>query len=215
MLEELQEPKDTPPLEPDSGLIKKERRQDKPTAGHESQRISGEIHICLEDLNKALGEVSWYLRIKTREHAPIPENGLYLEHDGSLFTCQEANVQGWTFRLKVAGTQPLSLAPASSFDWEKDAVFKDGGNGWTARLKGRPVRVFVSGSNESLRGWVEEKTLSYNTEFLVACHQDYEAVIERWGQHCGLKKLNVAGLPDQWVLFEGKNATESCRGVDD
>jgi hypothetical protein len=111
--------------------------------------------------------------------------------------------------------QPQKLFNAASLDWFTGAKFEDKKNKWWATLKGDPVRLFLSGYRERLHGWIESQLLERNCEFIVACHTSKIEDVHQWGNSCCVKFAQILahGLPDEWSLFEGASACESCDGI--
>jgi hypothetical protein len=168
------------------------------------------LRICIETEDTFLRTATYCLRVKTNQQ--IPEDGLLLEYEGTTYTCKEANEPSWTTRLRENSSSP-PFDP-SRLDWITGAIFEDRRNNWVARLRGTPVRLFMQRPLESISGWIECSQLAYNSEFIVACHQDYTNKVETWGETCALRRIDVAGLPADWTLYMGKDVKESCPGVD-
>ncbi len=171
------------------------------------------MRICIENIDKFLRTVDCRLRIKTNRQ--IPEGGLFLDYNGSTYTCAESREPGWTTRVKKEDTFPSTYFDASGLDWTKGATFEDHENNWVVRFKGEPVRLFMQSPLESITGWIEHSQLAYHNRFFVACNRDWLREVETWGETCGtFHRVDVSDLPTAWALLEGQDATKSCPGVD-
>jgi small nuclear ribonucleoprotein (snRNP)-like protein len=177
------------------------------------QKTDVRMHICLENIDMLSRTVNCRARIKTNRE--IPEDGLFLDEDESTYTCKESLEPSWTTRLRKDSTSSSAFFDAARLDWVKGAIFRDHENNWVARLKGAPVRLFMQRPLQSITGWIEHSQLAYHSEFVIACHRDWLGKVETWGETCGvLKRSYVSGLPANWVLLEGKDATASSPGID-
>ena len=184
-----------------------------PTSGSDHTSSQVGLRICLE-LNSVSGTIASTLRLKTNR--PFPDNGLEFEYDGQMVSCRETVPPNWSTKLTNISIQPPRQLDAATVNWSKVAKFEDKENGWSARLKGTDVRLFLQGNREGLPGWVESQRLERNCEFMVACRDSRVADVQRWGTDCCEKfeEQSLQGLPSGWSIFEGRSAHESCEGVD-
>ncbi|MGD0784317.1 MAG: hypothetical protein ABR969_00685 [Sedimentisphaerales bacterium] len=171
------------------------------------------LRICM-NYDDVAQEVKYYLRFKTGKF--FPEEGLHFErnNDYRVYSCMET-FQGWSTPLKYNENNSIKRLDAVSVDWILGENFIDKENGWRAKLRGAKTRLFRLGT-DSLPDWVESQMLERGIEFYIAsCGPDIEA-IRNWGsKYCErFKELKVLGLPQGWTLFYGKNARESCNGID-
>jgi len=171
------------------------------------------LRICLK-LNRVSGTIASTLRLKTNR--PFPDNGLEFEYDRQIVSCRETVPPNWSTKLMNTSIQPPRPLDAATVNWSKVAKFEDKENKWSARLKGTDVRLFLPGNREGLQGWVESQRLERNCKFMVACSDSRVVDVQRWGTDCceNFEEQSFQGLPRGWLLFEGRNARESCEGVD-
>jgi hypothetical protein len=176
-------------------------------------RVQAGLRICL-NLDSVARVVKSYLRFKTTRM--FPEGGLHFRYkiDECKWSCEEAFC-GWSKPLRKSDTIPLERLDASLFDWSNGIRLEDIENGWYAYLRSEKTRLFRINLN-GLPDWVETQRLERNIEFLVACYLEDIDKVKGWGaNHCEkFEEKNFSGLPSGWKLFYGKNATESCPGID-
>jgi hypothetical protein len=177
---------------------------------HRATRPGG-LRICL-NIDSVSNTVRSYLRFKSNR--PIPDDGLNFQvpYDSKILSCYET-CNNWSSVLKVNQSIPFD---ASLLDWSTSLKLRDTEKNWQATLKGANVRLFINGRREGLNDWIEYQRLERNCEFLVAALASVSETIENWGsQYCDeFQKKTYSGLPDGWTLFYGKNAKQSCEGID-
>jgi hypothetical protein len=124
-------------------------------------------------------------------------------------------VQGWSSPLKYNVDDSIKTLDAVSIDWIQGENFIDKENEWRAKLRGTMTRLFRLGIDR-LPDWVESQMLERGIDFYIVSSGLDPEKIRNWGvKFCEqFKELKVSGLPHGWVLFYGKNASESCNGVD-
>jgi hypothetical protein len=170
------------------------------------------LRICLHEDTLAK-KVNTYLRFKTNR--AIPDTGLNFLYSecNKILTCFEAS-QYWSSPLKDQASS--KSFDASSVNWIIGFQIKDIENNWNAKLKGARVRLFLPGKREGLADWIEVHHLERQGEFLVAAYSDVVDNIKTWGSNfCeSFYEKGYLGLPSGWALFYGKNATQSCNGID-
>jgi hypothetical protein len=170
------------------------------------------LRICIhEDILSKKMEA--YFRFKTNRKMPEAELNFIWAIGNKTLTCFESNAN-WSSPLKE---QPSSrIFNASSISWTEAFELKDLENNWQAKLHGAHIRVFIPGKNEGLPDWIESHHLERQTEFLVAANSDEVGKITAWGSgHCErFYEKSHDGLPPGWSMYFGKNATNSCAGVD-
>ena len=170
------------------------------------------LRVCLNE-DSLSRKVNTYLRLKTNR--AIPDAGLE-------FTCSQLNKVLTCFETSANWSTPLrdqasaKYFDASSVNWNDGLQMKDIENGWRAKLKGASVRLFLPGKREGMPDWIESHHLERQIEFLVAVNSGMTDKIKNWGsQSCeSFVAKDDLGLPSGWSLFYGKNATNSCDGVD-
>ncbi len=172
------------------------------------------LRICLE-LDRVSGMITSNLRLKTNR--PFPDNGLDFEYAGQIFSCKETVPPNWSTKLINHGVQPRQLFDAATIDWTRGLRLEDREKHWRAALKASYVRLFLRGDREGLPGWIESQHLERGCEFIVACHSNTVAIIQRWGiNSCDkFEQKSFQGLPHGLSLFEGRGARESCKNIDE
>jgi len=179
-----------------------------------SQKVHTGLRICLL-LDSVARQVTSYFRFKTTR--PFPEDGLDLKYndDNRIWYCVE-EYGGWSKPIRHYDKDGSSIRlSASLFDWTKGAHLVDEENRWHARLRGRDTRLFRL-KIDGLPDWIETQKLERNIEFLIACQGDDIVKVINWGKDCCevFEDLSFSGLPQEWRMFHGKNASESCPGID-
>lgn len=171
------------------------------------------LRLCVK-LDLLAASSSVYVRFKTSRM--FPEDGLHFKrkHDVSVWFCREAH-QGWSTPLKDIISEPPVKLNGTALDWNDGVQFVDGENHWRARLRGAKARLFRKGI-DGLPDWVETQKLERGMEFLVACSRELNEKVKEWGsKNCKrFEHRQVSGLPSEWVLYYGKNASNSCPGID-
>lgn len=169
------------------------------------------FRTCIElDRTKKRAVIS--LRLKTVR--PYPDNGLEFKVDGRTLTCIETVPEGWSTKLvEIPGSSPFD---PSELNWLEDWTFTDPENGWNITYKKSNIRVFLSGDEEGIPGFIESQRLSRNCEFRIICHESIARSVKEWGQKSckSFSELTYEGIPTGWTLFEGKGAIESCQDID-
>jgi hypothetical protein len=171
------------------------------------------MRICMSH-DAVAQEAECCLRFKAGR--PFPEEGLQFErkNDSRVYFCMET-FQGWSTPLKYNENDSVRRLDAASVDWVRGENFIDKENGWRAKLRSTTTRLFRL-NMDGLPGWIESQRLERGIEFYVASCGPYTETIRNWGiKSCErFKELGVSGLPHGWALFYGKNAKESCNGID-
>lgn len=171
------------------------------------------LRICLHT-DLLSGSIYSYLRFKTNKL--FPDEGLSFQYakDNTVLVCSEA-YKGWSTSLKDSSTISPKLFDAAKLDWGEETVLTDSEHHWRAKLRPSSIRLFRLHLDD-LPDWVETQSLDRGIEFMVACKQREIDVLLKWGkENCAnFEKKEVKGLPPGWVLFFGKNATQSCSGID-
>ncbi len=180
-------------------------------ASRVSYNIQSGLRLCIET-DSVSKRADVFLRLKTNRQ--YPEEGLRFsstEFEGVLF-CKEAS-QGWS---KVIRMEDGGRFDALRVNWETGLLLEDKEEKWKARLKAATVRLFISGKNEGFPGWVETQRFERGIPFKIAMCGGEVEIVRTWGRtHC--EEFNVLaykGIPEGWVLFEGRNAKASCSGIE-
>ncbi len=171
------------------------------------------LRVCLQT-DLVSNSVSAYLRFKTGRL--FPDEGLSFRHnaDEEVWFCAEA-YNGWSTPLKSFRAEASQRFDAASLNWEDESLFTDSEHHWRARLMPAQVRLFRLGI-DNLPDWVETQRFERGIEFLVACRQQDSELLQKWGKEYCEKfvRKEMRGLPVGWLLFLGKNAVQSCPGID-
>ena len=188
----------------------KEEEVGRPT--HRRMQAVG-MRICMS-LDAVAEVAECYLRFKAGK--PFPEEGLQFErkNDSRVYFCMET-FQGWSTPLKYNENDSVRRLDAVAVSWVRGENFVDKENEWRARLRGTTTRLFRL-NIDGLPDWIESQRLERGIEFYVASSGPETETIRNWGtKSCErFKELGVSGLPHGWALFYGKNAKESCNGID-
>lgn len=152
------------------------------------------------------------LRLKT--HRPFPDSGLTFEFNNRLIECTESISVGWSNKL-IEKNSNVFFDP-SDLDWLTDSTFIDSEYGWKVTFKKSEIRVFLPGDEENIPGFVESQKLCRNCDFIILCHKSITKHILNWAKKsCDLfLELNYSGIPEDWVIFKGKNARVPCQDID-
>jgi hypothetical protein len=173
------------------------------------------LRICLSvDMLSRTAECR--VRFKTKNQ--FPEEGLDFSCPGDpshIWSCTEIH-QGWSKILKDNQFHPPVMLDGASLDWINGSTLRDQENGWQAKLRGSTTKLFISGRTENLSGWVEKQRLERNVEFRIVSYGADIETVRKWGNECcaGFQEHVVTGLPEGWILFEGKDARNPCPGID-
>lgn len=172
---------------------------------------TAQLRICFDPPDRIAKRITFSLRFKTNRS--FPENGLDLEYQGQTYSCFETS-PNWSRKLKNLKT--ATYLNAAELDWLQRTMFEDREKGWKAILRPAPVRIFFPGSGENLPGWIESHRLERNCDFIIACHASKADIVEIWGnKSCEeFRAMHFKGLPENWILFEGKNAHGPCFEID-
>ena len=164
-----------------------------PGLSHPTQTLGG-LRVCIE-LDRVAGTVKSFIRCKLNHE--YPEAGITL--DGGLLA--EEDVNGWSLPVKRATTG--EIFDASLLDWSNGVTIRSTSPSYQLRLKGYPVRIFISGMPEGISGLVDTPTLPQGQSFFLCYPKAAWAGLERWAttQCKGFQDLNIAhGLPATWRL---------------
>jgi hypothetical protein len=174
-------------------------------------KVNCGLRICLkyDNLSK---QANTSIRLKAQK--AYPEDGLRFKCaklPERIFYCEE-EYHGWSRGFK---NEELKTLDAAIFDWPDDALFEDQNNNWYALFKGSNVKLFILGKHEGIPGWIETNRLDRGTVFMIATCLEATDIVRSWGKTCEtFTELEATGLPQGWALFEGRNASESCNGID-
>ncbi len=179
---------------------------DGPTADMPTPTTLAALRLCCR-YDPIAAKIEMRLRCKTAQ--PFPDaalnfSGSQLEQPVS---CEEEGSE-WSTELTEAESHvPLD---ASALPWTTPLEFEDETHSWRAAMSGSPIRLFVSGSEFGLPGFVEMTRLSRGAQFLIAAHEHVEQ-IELWGRNSCIdfQELRIlSGLPRDWRLFSARRAED-------
>jgi len=176
------------------------------------QQFYTSLRLCIK-IDPMASHADIYVRFKTNRL--FPDEGLHFSRSGDdrVWQCNEDHL-GWSTPLKDYINNPPEKLNGASLDWSVGEQLTDSEAHWRARLKHAGVRIFRL-KIDSLPDWVETQRLERRIEFLVACKSKNGEKIRTWGSGgCEqFEEKNVKGLPSGWLLFYGKNASESCPDI--
>ena len=190
----------------DGVILEQNSREESPRQVHTSLRL------CIK-MDSMASEVEIYVRFKTRRL--FPEEGFHFSRSGDnhVWQCSELH-RGWSTPLKDYRNNPPEKLNGTLLDWSAGERLTDSEVHWRTHLQGADVRLFRLGI-DGLPHWVETQRLERGIEFLVACKSKFGEKIRTWGSEgCEqFEQENLTGLPSGWLLFYGKNASQSCPSI--
>ncbi len=174
------------------------------------RNVYGILRLCAS-LDRVAGTARFVLRCSMARE--FPDAGLLLQRPGSgdRFCC-EGEILHWSTPLQEHGSRVR--VDASRFDWCAGVELREEQLGWRFRLQAAPVRVFLNGEGEGLRGFVEVHQLSPGTPFLLAARSEHWPRLEEWGRASCRQFERVPvrhGLPAGWGLFRAAAAESDER----
>jgi len=177
------------------------------------RQIHTSLRLCIK-IDPMASHADLHVRFKTNR--PFPEEGLIFSRPGDdrEWQCNESH-RGWSTLLKDNRSYPPEKLNGAQLDWDNGERLTNNELHWRARLQCAEVRLFRLGI-DGLPNWIETQRLERGIKFVVACTSRYAERIKSWGSSgCErFDKLNVSGLPNGWILFQGENASESCPEID-
>ncbi|NTU49388.1 MAG: hypothetical protein HGA87_00580 [Desulfobulbaceae bacterium] len=179
---------------------------------HESNNnIQSGLRLCME-IDSIAQQAKFSMRLKTNRQFPDEDLFFGFSEPGAHLVCKDAG-QGWS---KVIRRENNERFDPAVLDWEKGLLLEDPAHKWKARLKASSIRLFISGSNEGLSGWVETQRLERGIPFMLAVASSEYEKIKEWGEKscAAFRELQVSGMPSGWRLFESDHANASCPGID-
>lgn len=195
----------------DGAVQEQEAREGSPPRQH----THASLRLCIR-LDSLAARAEIYVRFKTGRLFPEEPFNFRLKDKGNddQWTCVESR-QGWSTPLKDANAYPAKILDGALLNWSGGELLIDSRVNWRAGLPPSDSRLFRLGI-DGLPDWVETQRLERRMEFLLACRAWSGDKIRSWGKEsCEVfEEKKVTGLPSGWLLFYGKNATQSCPGVD-
>jgi hypothetical protein len=174
-------------------------------------RKSAALRLLCLNLDMVARRVRMTLRCKL--NADFPDDRFVIATRGSpaRFWCEEYS-QGWSSTVKVEETG--RQLDAAQFNWADGLSLRDERLGWEFKLPGRPVRIFVNGSQEGLPGLVEMHALQRSQPFYLIFQERRWPQLERWAQEeCEdfTDHGHISGLPPGWRLASARRAIGDLR----
>jgi len=129
---------------------------------------------------------------------------------GQELTCEEAG----------AFSKPLrhgsGAFDAAKLDWTKSAMLRSPEGTLTVRFSGCDHRVFISGRERGIDGWVETARIDPTRPFLIAAAGNLADRINTWGatSAVGFRERVIVGGPEGWRFFSGNRALDDA-GIGD
>jgi hypothetical protein len=167
--------------------------------------IYGNLRLCAV-LDPVAKTARFTLRCSMNRE--FPEAGLSLKRSGSpeRFSCK-GELLHWSTPLQHAGSR--ARVDGAGFDWAAGLDLREEQLGWRFRLQGTPVRLFLNGEGEAIRGLVEGNQLSPGYPFVLAARSDTWEELEAWGRaSCErFERVSVRqGMPAEWGLYRAAAA---------
>jgi hypothetical protein len=177
----------------------------------ETNNVQSGLRLCME-IDLIAQQTRFTMRLKTNRQFPEEDLFFNFRESGGVLVCKDSG-QGWSKVIRCESNKyfdPLEL------DWEKGLLLDDPVHRWKARLKAADIRLFISGTNEGLSGWVETQRLERGIPFKLAVASGEYEKIKAWGEKdcVSFRELLVTGMPTGWRLFESDCARASCSGID-
>lgn len=162
------------------------------------------LRLCLL-YDSVIGAAAFSLRCRVTDES-LDEVELVQDGSARVFECNSL-AMGWTSALVDRKTG--AVLDASELDWRAASAFRVLNQPIRLRLPSLNVRIFVSGAQVGLPGFVETRQLTRNTALYVASHESVTGAVVKWGaSECvGFREIVVRrGLPSGWRLFSTEAA---------
>jgi len=156
------------------------------------------IRIAI-DVDEVRGVFRSGLRVK------FPRDSTYdepLYADGPEFPTSirfQQETEDWSGLL----LDPVSQVGAATLDWVTGTQLKLRSPSAVLDFPGRAVRIFRSGINQHLRGYLEIHSVPDSQPLVVAYHQSIASKIESWlSKSCrGVSRISItSGIPPEWCF---------------
>ncbi len=166
----------------------------------------GQAFLCIR-LDEIAKRASVSLRC--RFGGQIPRTVTLVLH-GQELTCEEAGAFSKPLRH---GSEPFD---AAKLDWMKSATLRSPEGTLTVRFAGCDHRVFISGRERGISGWVETARIDPTRPFLIAAAGSLADRINTWGgaSVTGFREREFSGAPEGWRFFSGDRALDDV-GIGD
>ena len=171
------------------------------------------LRLCIK-LDSLASSVKVYVRFKTGRLFPEEAFNFKRGSTEKTWNCIESR-QGWSTPLKNINANPPEMLDGALLNWSDGEKLIDDRLKWRAGLPPSDSRLFSLGI-DGLPDWVETRRLERRMVFLLSCKSSLAEKVKKWGEEaCEVfEERNVSGLSHGWMLFYGKNAFQSCDGID-
>ncbi len=169
--------------------------------GQSAQTLGG-LRICIE-LDQVTGIAKSSIRCRLNHE--FPEAGLTLDH----VLHADEDVNGWSLPIKNNNTG--EHFDASMLDWRISKTMRSKSPNYLLRLKGYPVRIFISGMAEGISDLVDTPTLPLGQPFYLSYPEDAWPRLQRWAttQCREFHGLDIVqGLPNSWRFASVETAID-------
>jgi hypothetical protein len=167
--------------------------------------VYGNLRLCAA-LDRVTQTARFTLRCSMNREFPAAGLSLTRQVSGEQFSC-EGELLHWSTPLHHAGSP--ARVDGAGFDWNAGVELCEEHLGWRFRLQGSPVRLFLNGESEGVRGFVEGNQLTPGCPFVLAAHSDTWERLEAWGRDSCEKFERISvrqGLPTGWGLYRAAAA---------
>ncbi|HEX8253528.1 MAG TPA: hypothetical protein VF846_10290 [Thermoanaerobaculia bacterium] len=129
---------------------------------------------------------------------------------GQELTCEEAGAFSKPLRH---GGEPFD---AAKLDWAKSATLRSSEGTLTVRFPGCDHRIFISGRERGISGWVETARIDPTRPFLIVAAGSLADRINTWGatSAIGFRERELTGGREGWRFFSGDRALDDA-GISD
>jgi hypothetical protein len=169
----------------------------------------GNLRLCV-----ALDRVAAVARFGMRcsMNRDFPEDGLTLSSPATRdqFACTE-EVLHWSTEIVSSGT--AAPVDATRWEWDSTLELRDDRFGWRFTLRASDVRIFVSGANEGLSGFIEIHRLPGDGAFSLAVSPRARETVEQWAAAActGFRPIALSkGLPAGWSFFMAEGVVDDA-----
>lgn len=158
----------------------------------------GQAFLCLR-IDDIAQKISAELRCRFGAQVP---GTLVLRLHGQEFACGEAGA--FSKALVTNG----KIFDAAALEWTRAATFRADARDVVVRFPGCDHRIFISGKERGIPGWVETARIDPTRSFFVAAAPTLADRIAAWGARCatGFRERRLIGGPDGWRYFSADGA---------
>jgi hypothetical protein len=159
----------------------------------------GSARICLTEIDDIGGRIK--ARIRCRLQGEFPEGLLELSDGNQVYQC-EKEIDGWSTPLCRA--ESGAEFDAADLNWSEPFQLSEGGERLRFQMPASEARVFASGEEEDMNGYIEVQSLPREQKVFVLANESAVSEIEQWARHScdGFRRVKVLrGLPIGWKMF--------------